>query len=251
MSESLVDIDRSHPHFTVLLLNRPSKRNALNIELMDQLIHAIEETQKLPNQRAIILKGAGAVFCAGLDLAEANDPMLEEASSKAIGRLFKTIDESPLVTIAAVHGAALAGGIGILCTCDLVVAESSTIFGLPETRRGLVAAQVMPYALRMIAKRFLAEMLLTGESVDVERAHEIGLVNKIVSTYSSLPEAIKFVDSILKGAPQATSMTKKLLRKPLPLLQEEYLEVHRAARQGDEAKEGLKAYAEKRPPHWA
>lgn len=254
MNKSLILIDRSHPHCTVLTLNRPEKRNALSIELMQALCQAIIETQNWPEQRAIIIKGAGTVFCAGLDLGEAENVSLAEKSSATIGEMLKTIYTCPLVTIAAVHGAALAGGGGLMCACDLAIAESGTLFGLPETRRGLVAAQIMPYLMRLLPKRTLNELIFLGETLDITRAYDVGLINKIAKTYSALPDALKFVESIVKGAPQATTSAKKLIHQ-LELIDFEEglklgLELHRKIRQGEESKEGIQAFLEKRPPHW-
>lgn len=254
MDQSLVIVDNSHHNCTVLTLNRPAKRNALTIDLMEKLCAAIEEVQNLPGQRALILKGAGTVFCAGLDLAEAQDNSLEEHSSKSIAKLLKTIYECPLVTIAAVHGAALAGGAGIMCACDLAIAESGTLLGFPEERRGLAAAQIMPYILRLLPRRLLHELVLLGENIDAHRAYEIGLINKVAKTYSSLPDALRFVESIAKGGPQASRADKKLMQQLEPVDFSKGLklgyELHREVRHSDEAKEGMQAFLEKRPPQW-
>lgn len=254
MDKSLVLTDRSHKYCTLLTLNRPAKRNALTIDLMEVLCEAIIETQSLPEQRAIILKGAGPVFCAGLDLAEAEDLSLEERSSKSLGTLLKTIYECPLVTIASIHGAALAGGAGLMCACDLAIAETATIFGFPETRRGLVAAQIMPYIMRLLPRRLLYEMIYLGETIDTQRAYEIGLINKVAKTYSSLSDALKFVEAIAKGAPKATASAKKLMQQLEPVDFDKGLklgfELHREIRHSDESKEGIQAFLEKRPPRW-
>lgn len=252
--QSLVLMDRNHRYCTVLTLNRPAKRNALTIDLMEILSDMIEDIQKLPEQRAIIFKGAGSIFCAGLDLAEAEDASLEEKSSKSVGRLLKTIDECPLITIAAIHGAALGGGAGIMCACDLALAESETAFGFPETRRGMVAAQIMPFLIRLLPQRLLHELLFLGETIESHRAYEIGLINKIAKTYSSLPDALKYVESIAKGAPKATARTKKLMHQLQSVNFQEGLklgfDLHRETRRNDEFIEGIQAFREKRPPHW-
>ena len=251
----LVLVDRTHKHCTVLTLNRPDKRNALSIELMKAICIAIKETQSLPDQRAIILKGAGTVFCAGLDLSEALDMSLEERSSASVGILLQTIYDCPLITIAAVHGAALAGGAGVVCACDLAIAESGAVFGFPETRRGLIPAQIMPFILRLLPRRVLSELLFLGEPIEAHRAYEIGLINRVAKTYSALPEALKFVESIAHGAPDATAASKKLIQQLELMDLEEGLKIgyklHREARQGDEAKEGLQAFQQKRPPCWS
>ncbi len=251
----ILTIDRSYPHCTVLILNRPNKRNALTIDLMNALSAAIEETQSLSEQRAIILKGAETVFCAGLDLSEAVDLSLEEPSSLGLGKLLKTIYECPLVTIAAVHGAALGGGAGIVCACDLAIAEPNTLFGFPETRRGLVPAQIMPFVIRMLPRRLLHELILLGDSIDSRRAYEIGLINKVTQPSSCLQEALKYVESLVKGAPRAASRVKKFIRQIDSVNMNESLKLglalHREVRHCDESKEGMQAFLEKRAPSWS
>ncbi len=96
---------------------------------------------------------------------------LEERSSNCIGRLLRTIHQCPLITIAAVHGAALAGGAGVMCACDLAIAESGTIFGFPETRRGLVAAQIMPFVMRLLSRRSLNELIFLGETIEAQTCY--------------------------------------------------------------------------------
>jgi len=249
-----VKVERNYPHCTILTLNRPDKRNALTINLMNCLCEQIEEAQEIANQRAIIIKGAGPVFCAGMDLSEAMDESLEEASSKIIGRLMRTVYECPLITIAVVHGASLAGGAGLMCTCDLALAETNTLFGFPEIRRGLVAAQIMPYIKQLIPRRLLHEMIFLGETIDVHRAYEIGLINKISPANGGLTDALKYVEKIIKGAPKATKKAKRYIQMLDSLDFYEGLraglELHRQMRQEKESKEGMRAFLEKRLPHW-
>lgn len=253
-AEPILLIDKDHPHCTVLTLNRPAKRNALNIELMKQLCLAIEDIENTPNQRAIILKGAGQVFCAGLDLSEAQDHSLEDQSAKMVAKVLKTIYECSLITIAAIHGAALAGGAGIVCACDLAIAETGTFIGLPETRRGLVAAQILPYILRLLPRRLLSELMFLGENIEAHRAYEIGFINKVSAHYASLPDALKFVESLVQGAPNATKCAKKLMQELEPVDFQKGaklgFDLHVNLRKNEEFKEGIQAFKEKRPPYW-
>jgi methylglutaconyl-CoA hydratase len=254
MDEPLVLIDRKHPHCSVLILNRPNKRNALSIDLMKSLCEGIEESQSLPDQRVIILKGAGAVFSAGLDLEEAGNIALEESSALMVAKTLKTIYECPLVTIATVHGAALAGGAGLVCACDLAIAESSAIFGFPETRRGLVAAQIMPFVQRLVPFRLLNELIFLGDPIDAKRAYEIGLINKVSITYNGLCDALKYAESIIRGAPKATTKAKKLIQQldTIDLYSglKKGFELHHEVRQDNESIEGMRAFLEKRLPNW-
>ncbi len=243
---SLVLTDHTDPKVSILSLNRPEKRNALNSELMETLVKAIQETQKIPGKRVIILKGEGPVFCSGLDLTEASD----HTKSETLARLFHTLYTSSLVTIATVHGAAIAGGGGLMVACDYVLADPKTLFGFPEVRRGLVAAQVLVFLRRQLRERDIRELLLFGELINAEKAKGIGLINLIVDQKNLLEEALRLVDYIVLGAPQAIADTKQLLQGQFSEELSQALEVHRQSRSSPEAQEGIAAYLEHRPPLW-
>lgn len=254
MNQPLILVDRTNPQITILSLNRPAKRNALTIELMESLWRAIDETQRLGDQRAIILKGEGPIFCAGLDLMEAADLSKEEASSQFISKILTALYTSSLVTLAAVHGGAIAGGAGIMMACDFTIAAQNTIFGFPETSRGIVAAQIMPFICRQISQRQARELLLLGEIFDAERAKSIGLINRIVEHDQLMIEALNLAKLIIKNAPQATAKTKLLLEDMYPSdFQKDLqkgIQYHREARHSPEAKEGIAAFLEHREPNW-
>src|SRR5205814_10287323 len=158
------------------------------------------------------LRGAGKAFCTGLDLEEAavKEP---QATAEAAARLFLTLAETRLVTIATVHGAAVAGGAGIMSACDFVIASERTKIGYPEVRRGLVAGLVMTFLRRQLRERDLRELLLASELFDAERAREIGLVNRVVSSGQLESEAQRIAASVLQGAPGAISNSKRLLEE--------------------------------------
>ena len=249
----VVLIEKQTPLITVLTLNRPERRNALTIELMSDLATAIENAAADPAQRILILRGAGKAFCTGLDLQEAavKDP---HDTAKAAAHLFLVLAETRLVTLATVHGAAVAGGAGIMSACDFVVAAARTKIGYPEVRRGLVAGLVMTFLRRQLRERDLREVLLASELFDADRAREIGLVNRVVPVSELDNEAQKIVASVLQGAPGAISNSKRLLAELWSTSVKEDLERalrhHMEARESPEAKEGVAAYNEKRPPHW-
>lgn len=255
MAKSMVLINREDPRYTVITLNRPSKRNALSIELMEELWEAIDETERLPYQRAMIFKGEGTVFCAGLDLEEAAVVSKIEKSAHLVAKILTSLYNSPLVTIAAVHGAALGGGAGLMCACDLALADSKTIFGFPEVRRGLVAAQLMPLFLRQLKQRDIHELLLLGDNITARKAEAIGLVNHVVENDELFPEVLKMVDLICKGAPGAIAETKGLIRQMYYSVFSEDLkkglQVHEMARHSSEAQEGISAFLEHREPNWS
>lgn len=239
--------DHTHPYVLILSLNRPDKRNALNIPLVESLLDTIEGVK---DKRVLILKGEGPVFCSGLDLQEAADKAVAEHSSLSIARLLNALSSTPLITIAAVHGAAVAGGAGLMAACDFVLADSKTLFGFPEVRRGLVAAQVLPFLKRQLKERDLRQLLLLGELIDAERALEIGLINRIVDQEKLLEEALRLSASILQCAPNALAETKLMLEGSTSEELKKALEIHRIARTSDEAQEGISAFLEHRPPNW-
>src|SRR3954454_21996565 len=194
--------EKQSPQITVLTLNRPERRNALTIELMAELTSAIETAGADPAQRIVILRGAGKAFCTGLDLGEAvvNDP---QTTAENVARLLLALAETRLVTIATVHGAAVAGGGGVMSACDFVIAAERTKIGYPEVRRGLVAGLVMTFLRRQLRERDLREVLLASELFDAARAREIGLVNRVVPAGDLESETQKIIASVLQGAPGA------------------------------------------------
>jgi methylglutaconyl-CoA hydratase len=249
----VVLVEKQTPQITLLTLNRPERRNALTIELMSELAAGIENAAADPKQRIIILRGAGKAFCTGLDLEEAakQDP---HATAEMVARTLLALAETRLVTIALVHGAAVAGGAGIMSACDFVLAAEHTKIGYPEVRRGLVAGLVMTFLRRQLRERDLRELLLASELINAERAREIGLVNRVVSSGELESEAQKIAKSVLQGAPEAISNSKRLMEELWSTSVREDIAValrhHLEARESAEAKEGIAAFNEKRPPSW-
>lgn len=239
---------------TTVTLNRPEKRNALTIGLMTELTKAVGEADANPKQRVLILKGAGKAFCTGMDLNEVAQPEKAHASAELVAKTLISLSESRLITIAAVHGAAVAGGTGLMSTCDFVIAAKHTKIGYPEVRRGLVPGLIMTFLRRQLRERDLRELLLGGELFEADRAREIGLVNRVVAPEELENETQKVVAAILQGAPGALNNTKRLLEKLWPTSVREDIEkalaFHMEARESAEATEGVAAFLEKRPPKW-
>jgi methylglutaconyl-CoA hydratase len=247
-------IEKPNPKVAIITLNRPERRNALTIELLTELIAAIKVASDEPHERALILKGAGAAFCTGLDLKQAADLRKAHAMADMVAKTLVAIRETRLITIAAIHGAAVAGGAGIMSACDFVVAAEATKIGYPEVRRGLVAGLVMSFLLRQVSERHARELLFGGELIDAEQAHQIGLVNRVVPSNELMNEAQKFCDSVLQGAPSVLTQTKHLIDelsgRSLKADIEVALKHHMQARQSAEAREGIAAFNEKRLPKW-
>jgi methylglutaconyl-CoA hydratase len=164
------------------------------------------------------------------------------------------ISQTRLITIAAVHGAAVAGGAGIMSACDFVVAAQGTKIGYPEVRRGLVAGLVMTFLRRQVGERNMRELLFSSELIDAQRAKDIGLVNRVVARDDVMSEAQRFAESVLQGAPGALAQTKRLVdqlwwrsvNEDVDLA----LKYHLEARESTEAHEGIAAFNEKRKPKW-
>ena len=250
----VVLIEKKSPQITVVTLNRSERRNSLTIELLNELIAAIRVASDEPRERVLILRGAGAAFCTGLDLKEAADLKKAQMTAELVAKTLITLAETRLVTIAAVHGAAVAGGAGVMSACDFVVAAEKTKIGYPEVRRGLVAGLVMIFLRRQVGERNMRELVLGGELIDAERAREIGLVNRVVAPDQLLYEAQRFADSVLQGAPNALAQTKRLIEELWSTSVKEDVDLalkhHMQARESAEAREGIAAFNEKRPPNW-
>ena len=251
---AVVLIEKQTPQITVVTLNRPERRNALTLELLTQLCAGIKIASDDPQVRVIILRGAGAAFCTGLDLKEAADHTKAHATAEMVANTLIAISQTRLITIAAVHGAAVAGGAGIMSACDFVVAAQRTKIGYPEVRRGLVAGLVMSFLRRQVGERNMRELLFGSELIDAERAKEIGLVSRVVAPDDVMSEAQKFAESVLQGAPGALAQTKRLVdelwwrsvKEDVDLA----LKYHLQARESDEAREGIAAFNEKRKAKW-
>src|SRR6266478_3622241 len=250
----VVFIEKQTPQITVLTLNRPERRNALTIELLTELTAEIEAASADEQQRVLILRGAGAAFCTGLDLKEAADKKKALATAEMVAKTLITLSQTRLMTIAAVHGAAVAGVAGIMSACDFVVAAEKTKIGYPEVRRGLVAGLVMTFLRRQVGERNMRELLLGGELIDAERAREIGLVNRVVAPDQLMIQAQKFANSVLQGAPNAIVQTKRLIEELWSTSVKEDVDLalkhHMRARESAEAREGIAAFNERRKSNW-
>ena len=250
----VVLIEKQSPQITVVTLNRPQRRNSLTIELLNELVASIKVASDQADERVLILRGSGAAFCTGLDLKEAADRKKAHMTAELVAKALTTLAETRLVTIAAVHGAAVAGGAGIMSACDFVVAAEKTKIGYPEVRRGLVAGLVMTFLRRQAGERNMRELVLGGELIDAERARGIGLVNRVVAPNQLMIEAQKFADSVLQGAPNAIVQTKRLIEELWSTSVKEDVDLalkhHMRARESAEAREGIAAFNERRKPDW-
>lgn len=247
----LVKVDTTYHPVVILSLNRPEKRNALNRALITSVCEAVEKSSSDPRTRALIFKGEGPLFCAGLDLRELQEGD-HQLTPELVQRLFQTVLFCPIPTLAMVHGAAIAGGLGIAAACDFVIAERQAAFSLPEIRRGIVPALIMPLLARRLDASDLAELLFFEQQIDAEKARSIGLVNRVVEQEALLAEALYCAEKILEGSPDATRKTKQLLSEcympKFAELMEQALRIHKEARASKEVQEGISAFFDKETP---
>ena len=257
MADDLVLYTHDGPA-AVLTLNRPDKRNALSRALITDLTAAVRRAAADPGARCLILTAEGPAFCAGMDLDELRSTLTADAEviwadAQRLAELYDLLYSLPKPTIAAVNGAAVAGGAGLVSVCDLAVAVPTAKFGYPEVRRGLVAAMVLPHLLRHVGERAARYMLLTGDLIDAAEAQRIGFINRVVEPSALMPTALELARSCAEGGPQAVAVTKDLLKRfsQQALSVEEGAKASAAPRLGAECRDGLAAFFDKRPVPWA
>jgi len=240
---------------TVVTFNRPEASNALDPATMIGLGDALDIAAADDEVKVVILTGAGdRVFCAGLDLRAFADGGVEISDEVTAGfrRLFRSRYPKPL--IAAANGTVVAGGFEVLLRCDLVVAAEHIEFGLPEVERGLVAGAGVTILPRRIPMPVVLELGLVGSRISAQRALELGLVNRVVPRGGALAEALVLADAIAANGPLAVRLTKQLAYaqedEVSPELWTKIDEVTHTVMNSDDAKEGARAFVEKRPPEW-
>lgn len=242
-----------------ITLNRPDRRNALSRELIEGLDHAVRQAAQDSRVRCVVLTGAGSAFCAGMDLEELRQSLNAESAliwqdAQRLAGLYDLLYRLPKPTIAAVNGPAVAGGAGLVSVCDLAVAVAAARFGYPEVRRGLVAAMVMPHLLRHVGERAVRWLLLTGELLDAREACRLGLINAVADDLPQLFRTVEqWIGYLTQGGPEALARTKELLARCTPhaLTVEELARGSAEPRLGEECRQGLAAFFEKRSPPWA
>jgi methylglutaconyl-CoA hydratase len=241
----------------VVTINRPDRRNALSRALVADLTAAFHRAAADPAARCVILTGTGTAFCAGMDLDELRatlgpdgDKVWDDAAK--LSALYELIYTLPKPTVAAVNGAAVAGGAGLVTVCDLAVSVPDAKFGYPEVRRGLVAAMVLPHLLRHVGERTARWLLLTGELIDGLAALRVGLVNQIAAAENLLEAADDWARALAEGGPQALATTKDLLRRcsRQAVATDELATASAAPRLTDECRHGLTAFFDKVPAPW-
>ena len=237
----------------VVTLNRPEAKNAANKALAEGVAAAMDELDGNDELRVAILTGAGGTFCAGMDLKAFVSGETPQIKGRGFAGLTEASPKKPL--IAAVEGYALAGGLELAISCDMIVAAEDAKFGIPETKRGLAAAAGGLVKLpRQIPSRVAMELALTGDFISAERAYELGLINKVVPSGSALEAAKELAAKIAANGPLAVAASKKVIMEQADWSQDEMFkkqgEIVNPIFTSEDAIEGATAFAEKRPPNW-
>lgn len=233
-----------------LTLDSPENRNALSARLLEELEEALRDATRDEDVRAIVVTGAGTVFCSGADLSERGS-----AAPNRMPDILTTIVESPVPVIARVNGHARAGGLGLIAAADLAAAPESSTFAFTEVRVGVAPAMIMVPALRVMDPRVLARLTLTGERFGAEEAVAAGLLTAVTAHLEALDEWVaEQTTAIRKGAPGAVRATKFLLHDlPGRALEDGLTKASQLSADlfaGAEAAEGMDAFLQKRRPAW-
>ncbi|MFV1992188.1 MAG: enoyl-CoA hydratase-related protein [Acidimicrobiales bacterium] len=258
--ERWVSLDIDDRGIARLTLNRPEARNALSDELLQQLRQVTQTLTEDDEVRAVVLTGAGDVFCAGGDLKG----MKQQASNTREGRIagatdfastLRMLDQLPKPLIGRINGPAFGGGVGLMSLCDITIGLSSATYRLTEVTLGLVAATISPYVVARIGVPHARRILLNALPLDGLLAHRLSLLDVVVDSVEELDEAVEVeVSHLLKCAPGAVAKSKALIR---------YVSTHNAdenfdytvnaladAWETDEVREGIDAFLNKRKPNW-
>jgi methylglutaconyl-CoA hydratase len=241
-----------------ITLNRPEKRNAVSFQLVDELMAAFDAVERSPAE-VLIITGAGKAFCAGLDLEElksllgkSHDENVKDSARMA--SLFRRIYDFPKPSIAAVNGAAIAGGTGIATMCDFTLAVPEARFGYTEVRIGFVPAIVSSVLVWQVGHKIARDLLLTGRLFDAPEAYRFGLVNELVAPDRLMERARELAAQLLENSPSSVRATKKLINGFISQALDQQIaaavEDNARIRTTDDFREGVSAFLEKRKPRW-
>jgi methylglutaconyl-CoA hydratase len=242
----------------VLTLNRPDKRNAISFTLVGEFMRALDDVARSDAQ-VFIVTGAGKAFCAGLDLEDLKGLLGLSAEqnvrdSQTMANLFRRIYDFPLPTIAAVNGAAIAGGTGIATMCDFTLAVPEAKFGYTEVKIGFVPAIVSSFLVLQVGHKIARDLLMTGRLFDAAEAHRFGLVNEVVAPADLMPRARALAQQIMENSPTSVRATKRLINGFIKDVLDRQIaaavEDNAKIRTTDDFREGITSFLEKRKPVW-
>ncbi len=236
-----------------ITLDSPANRNALSTQLRGELIGHLRAAIADAGARVIVLTHTGKVFCAGMDLKETRGASSQQQGIRDVPAILELIWTSPKPVVARLAGAARAGGVGIVAACDIAVAAAEATFAFSEVRIGVVPAVISVTVLPRLLPRAAHELFLTGETFDATRAVTVGLLNSAVPASDLDTEVELYTEMLRLGAPGALAATKEMLRGSdtgMSTRFDEMLVLSAGFFAGDEGQEGMRAFAEKRPPAW-
>ena len=245
-------------NLATVTLNRPEKRNAISTQMMAELQTALDQIEK-SHARVTILTGSGKAFCAGMDLdmlaaIAKQSPAENQEDSRRIAKMFRRIWSFPRPLIAAVNGAALAGGCGVATLCDFTLAVPEAKFGYTEVRIGFLPALVSVFLTRQIGEKKSRDLLLTGRILEGAEAKEFGLVNEVVPAENLLARAKELAEVLISASPGSLSRAKRLMTSSAAASVDHDLErailENARIRCTPDFKEGLASFLEKRKPVW-
>lgn len=254
-----VEVEREGAVARVRLV-RPQVRNAFDDVLIDELTRAFLSFVDDAATRVVVLSGAGPVFCAGADVAWMRraggySRAENEADAEAMARMLQAIDTCPKPVVAVARGAAIGGGVGLLAAADVALAADDTVFSLAEVKLGILPSVISPFVIRAIGARQARRLFLTGHRFDAVEALRIGLVHAAAPPEALDALAQREVAALLTSGPEAVETAKRLIAEVAGKSPDEAmpLTVRTIAqrRASEEAREGLSAFLEKRPPSWA
>ena len=258
-----IELERT-PDWLTIWLNRPQARNALSAKMIEELMATLEEIRADRQLRGVTFRGRGGIFCAGGDLrefkavfqGEVDQPEQVAAANLAAGDLFDRINQLPQLVLALVEGAAIAGGLGMLCAADYVVVTKAAQFALTESTLGIPPAQIAPFVAERIGLPAARRIMLTGARFDGAAAGELGLADEVVEGAEALAAAERRIrGQVGQCAPGANAVTKEILlattRFDRESIRKFAAERFAACMLGDEGREGISAFLEKRKPTWA
>ena len=238
-----------------LTLARPEKKNALDRQMVEEIVQGLESLAAETETRVIVIEGEGDDFCAGADLEAlaslldaSRDAQLDDA--RALGRVFTSIRQLRVPVIAAVRGRALAGGAGLATACDIVLAHPNAIFAYPEVRIGFVPAMVMTILRRITRERHAFDLAITGRTLSAEEAERFGLVSRVIPADAFEATVDEIAQAIAKSPPEAVRRTKKLFYelegRPFESGIAHGAQANADARMTDEFREGVKRFLQRR-----
>jgi methylglutaconyl-CoA hydratase len=242
-----------------ITLNRAEKRNAISFALVDELLAALDEIERSSAQ-VVILTGAGKAFCAGLDLDELKNllgktPDENVKDSARMGLIFRRIYDYPLPTIAAVNGAAIAGGTGFATMCDFTLAVPEAKFGYTEVRIGFVPAIVSSMLVWQVGHKIARDLLLTGRMFDAAEAHRYGLINEVMEPERLMARARELAAQLMENSPSSMRATKRLINgfiaRQLDQQIDQAVQDNARIRTTADFREGITSFLEKRKPRWS